>query len=418
MAGEAVAGDAVAGDVTTAVAPRCHTSCVRIVHTSDWQLGMQRWFLGSDDAEPRFDQARLDAVRAVLELARNEGAAAVVVAGDAFDDNQVADRTLARASEVLASASVPVVIVPGNHDSLEPASVYWRWTPPGLVRVAERPGVVDVAPGLEVVAAPFPTRRPSRDLVKSALEGLRPAPPGVVRVLVAHGQLQSYGQDPYESLVLDDQLLRDALDRGVVHYVALGDRHSCTEHTGVDPRGRVWHSGTPEVTAFDDPDPGWALLVDVDPATRACRVERRRVGQWQFLEWERTLAAADDVEALADELARIDRKERSALRLHLSGQLRLADRARLADVLDDARLAALASVDVRDETLATVPELEDLDGLALSGYAASALEELRDLALRDSEQDARTAQDAIALLVRLTGDHADPAWPREMKGAS
>jgi len=391
---------------------------VRFVHTSDWQLGMQRWFLGGDDAEPRFDQARLDAVRAVLELARDEGAAAVVVAGDAFDDNQVADRTLARATEVLAEASVPVVIVPGNHDSLEPASVYRRWTAPPLVRVAERPGVVDVAPGLEVVAAPLPTRRPSRDLVKSALWGLGPAPLGVVRVLVAHGQLQSYGQDPDESLVLDDQLLRDALDRGVVHYAALGDRHSCTEHTGVDPSGRVWHSGTPEVTAFDDPDPGWALLVDVDPETRACRVERRRVGTWRFLEWERTLTQLEDVEALADELVRIDHKERSALRLRLAGQLRLADRARLDDVLADARLAALASLDVRDEDLIAVPELDDLDGLGLAGYAASALEELGDLARGGAGEEARRAQDAIALLVRLAGDRTGPARPPSAGSAS
>jgi len=391
---------------------------VRFVHTSDWQLGMHRAFLGADDAQPRFDQARLDAVRALLELAGLEGASAVVVAGDAFDDNQVADRTLARATEVLRDAPVSVVIVPGNHDSLEPASVYRRWSPPKAVRVAERPGVVEVAPGLEVVAAPFPTRRPSRDLVASALEGLGPAPPGVVRVLVAHGQLVSYGQDPGESLVLDDGLLRDALDRGVVHYVALGDRHSCTEHSGVDPAGRVWHSGTPEVTAFDDPDPGWVLLVDVDPTTKACQVERRRVGEWQFLEWGCTLAERDDVEALAARLVQLAGKERTALRLRLSGQLRLADRARLDDVLADARLAALASMEVRDEALATVPELDDLDGLALAGYAASALEELRDLALRGTEGEARTAQDAIALLARLAGGASGWARPPTKEGRS
>ena len=48
-----------------------------------------------------------------------------------------------------------------------------------------------------------------------------------------------------------------------MHYVALGDKHSRTE---VGSTGRVWYSGSPEVTNYDDiePDPGHVLVVDVD----------------------------------------------------------------------------------------------------------------------------------------------------------
>jgi len=376
-----------------------HNRAVRVIHTSDWQLGMHRVFLGPEDAQPRFEQARLDAVRRVLEFGGREGAAAVVVAGDAFDDNQVAERTLARATDVLAASPVPVVIVPGNHDSLEPASVYRRWTPPPSVVVAVEPGVLEVAPGLEVVAAPFPTRHPTRDLVGEALADLGPPAFGVVRVLVAHGQLRTYGEDPSTSLALDPAQLRQALDDRIVDYVALGDRHSRTRHVDHDPEGRIWHSGAPEVTDPRDPDPGWALVVDLEPGTGRCRVDARKVGNWQFLSWNRSLAEDGDVEALSGELQGLPDKERVALWLTLTGQLRLAERARLDQVLQSSG-HALASLQVIDDDLATVPALEDLADLRLGGYANRAADELYRLAEAGGPQ-ARTAQDALALLVRL-----------------
>lgn len=378
-----------------------HNRSVRVIHTSDWQLGMHRVFLGPEDAQPRFEQARLDAVRRVLELAGREGAAAILVAGDAFDDNQVAERTLARAIDVLAGSPVPVVIVPGNHDSLEPASVYRRWTPPPTVVVPVEPGVLEIAPGLEVVAAPFPTRHPARDLVGEALEDLGPPAVGVVRVLVAHGQLRTYGQDPTTSLALDPGQLRKALEGGIVHYVALGDRHSRTEYLDHDPGGRIWHSGTPEVTDARDPDPGWALVVDLEPGTGRCQVDARKVGTWQFLSWDRYLAEDGDVEDLASGLKRLPDKERVALWLTLTGQLRVGQRARLEEVLDASR-HALAGLHVVDDDLATVPAREDLVDLRLGGYADRAADELRRLADAGGPA-ARTAQDALALLVRLAG---------------
>ena len=44
---------------------------MRFLHTSDWQLGITRRFLGTD-AQARFAQARLDAVRALGRIAHPE----------------------------------------------------------------------------------------------------------------------------------------------------------------------------------------------------------------------------------------------------------------------------------------------------------------------------------------------------------
>ncbi len=94
----------------------------RFLHSADWQLGMTRHFL-SEEAQARFSQDRLDAVRALGRLARDEACEFVVVAGDVFESNQVDRRTIARAIEALRAIDVPVYLLPGNHDPLDAASV-------------------------------------------------------------------------------------------------------------------------------------------------------------------------------------------------------------------------------------------------------------------------------------------------------
>ena len=96
---------------------------IRFVHTADWQLGMTRRYL-SGEAQARFSQARVDAIRRIGVVAKEEDAAFIVVAGDVFETNQVEPKTVRRTLEALSEVSVPVYLLPGNHDPLDAASVY------------------------------------------------------------------------------------------------------------------------------------------------------------------------------------------------------------------------------------------------------------------------------------------------------
>ena len=80
---------------------------MRVLHTSDWHLGITRRFLG-EETQARFTQARFEAVRAIGAVAREEGCRFIVVAGDAFDSNQVDRKTVARALECLGALKVPI----------------------------------------------------------------------------------------------------------------------------------------------------------------------------------------------------------------------------------------------------------------------------------------------------------------------
>ncbi|MHC4847219.1 MAG: metallophosphoesterase family protein, partial [Planctomycetota bacterium] len=98
---------------------------VRFLHTADWQLGMRRHYLG-EDALPRFQQARIDAIRSLGRLAQRERCSFLVVAGDVFESNQIDRVTLRRSVEALREIELPVYLLPGNHDPLDAGTIFRR----------------------------------------------------------------------------------------------------------------------------------------------------------------------------------------------------------------------------------------------------------------------------------------------------
>src|SRR5690349_1108728 len=218
---------------------------MRFVHTADWQLGMTRYFLNGE-AQPRYSAARRDVVAGIGPLANDAGAEFVVVAGDVFEDNQLAPREVSLSLEAMRGIGVPVYLLPGNHDPLDAASVYtsalFTAECPDNVVVLDRAGVHEVRQGLEIVAAPWRSKAPTSDLIGDVLADL-PAD-GVTRVVVGHGGVDILDPDKDKPSLIRLGAVESALARGAVHYVALGDKHSRTE---VGSTGRVWYSGSPEV---------------------------------------------------------------------------------------------------------------------------------------------------------------------------
>ena len=113
----------------------------RFVHTADWQLGKQFANIPGDAGAALRDR-RIETVKAIGRLAAERGADAVLVAGDVFDANAVADRTLIRMLDALMEFRGEWVFVPGNHDAALADSVWTRLLlrkPPANVRFALEP---------------------------------------------------------------------------------------------------------------------------------------------------------------------------------------------------------------------------------------------------------------------------------------
>lgn len=373
---------------------------MRFLHSADWQLGMPAHFLGRE-ARARYVEARFAAVRALGRLAGEEGCEFVVVCGDVFDSNQLSLAVVARGLEALRGCPVPVYLLPGNHDPLDAGSVYrseeFLRRCPEQVHVIDWTGPRTVADGVELVGAPWSSKRPLTDLVGQQCAGLAAAS-DVVRIVAGHGAVDSVAYTGENPTTVRTDVLRASIEDGRVHYVGLGDRHSLTD---LGLHGRAWYSGTPEVTDYDEQDPGNVLVVDVD--RDACVVHPHRVGAWRFVERKCSLGGAEDVTALDAELSAMPDKELTAVKLVLVGTVNLREKARLDELLEEhGRLFASLRVSQRRSDLAVMPDPGDVGDLGLSGFARSALDELQALAASGSG-DAAIAQDALGLLYRLAG---------------
>jgi DNA repair exonuclease SbcCD nuclease subunit len=360
---------------------------------------MARHYL-SHDAQARFSGARLDVIDQMARLAVNEQCEFVVVCGDVFESNQVQRQVLVRSFEKMAAfPQLNFFLLPGNHDPLDASSIYRSPTfverCPANVKVLEGFEPVQAVPGVELIPAPWPNKHPTTDLVEIACGGLEQSDP--LRIVVGHGAIDSMSPNPNDPKVISLERLEERISAGLIHYVALGDRHSTTN---VGTTDRVFYSGAPEPTDYDETNPGNVLIVDLGADHVDVAVER--LSKWRFLRRDWQISSDEDIEALEEWLINLEDKDRTIVKLSMVGQVSVDQKARL-DELREHHADLLAAIETweRYSDLVVIPDDADLDHFGLSGFAGDALTELRTLA--EQGDSALAARDALALLYRLVG---------------
>ncbi len=372
------------------------------LHTSDWQLGMTRHFL-SDGAQERYTQARFDAIRAMGRIVKEEKCQFILVCGDTFESNQVDRKTVSRALEALKDIPVPVYLLPGNHDPLNAASVYHSSTftdkKPSHVCVIENSDPIKVLDEVEIVGAPWLSKRPAINPVDEVLRALNSSP-SVTRICIAHGGVDQFTPDKEAPGIIPVAALEKVLEEGKIHYVALGDRHSLTS---LGSSERIWYSGTPESTDFSELQSGFVQVVEIDEGrvyTKAIQI-----GQWQFMEMGRVdLNTSEDIEALRKTLEGVERKELTVIRMNLFGALSLSLFGKLERDLIVVK-DVFGACDIRDNELLVIPEDIDFTSLGFSGFAETTVKKLRDQ-MNEGKEDSIAARDALMLLLQLTKEAA------------
>ena len=364
----------------------------RFLHTADWQLGLRVQFIPGDaGAEVR--NARFKAIRRIGQVAAEHHVEAVIAAGDTFEHHGLKPETLRKTFDALKDYSVPVYILPGNHDPFTPDSLFrsdlWARECPANVHVLGSIDPVEVRPGAHLLPCPLLERRPLEDPT-AHLDG-EFGPTEGIRVGVAHGGvreiLERMGEDTSE-LVSDVAL--DTSDRGRLDYLALGDWHGLLAFEAE----RTWYPGTPEATRFKEKTPGFVLVVEVAGPGAEPIVEPVRVNDltWSTLEFE--LDSDEEIEALREALEAVPDKARTLLELHLVGTLDIGQRTRLdAEVLGPVS-DRMRFLRLRDEGLHTVVRDEDLAELDAEGWVSDVVDALR-------EDTTEAGQRALRLLYRL-----------------
>lgn len=377
------------------------TTQIKFLHSSDLQIGMTRWFL-SDEAQARFDDDRIRAIEKMGEVARAQQCEFIVLAGDVFEQNSLEQRTSGRALEALRSLKMPVFLLPGNHDPLTADSLFYRAEAIEGVTVLADNTIHELRPGVEIVGAPLLNKTAATDLVAQMLDTLGPTT--ALRIAVGHGQAEARTTDHRADLI-DLGNVEDKLRDGTIDYLALGDTHSAQP---VGTSGKVWFSGAPETTDFHDLDPektggevnsGKVLVVEVSKGEVA--VEEVEIGKWTFHALSREISSSADAEEFLETLRAYPDKSRTVIKYGLQGTISLEINRQLEEGLASLE-DVFASLKPRERTtdLVLEPGAEEIDQMALSGYAAEVALELVDAVSQNpgSEVD----RDALNLLFRLS----------------
>lgn len=371
---------------------------MRFIHTADWQIGMKRHFLDGD-AQARFSEAREEAIKTIGKVAREHSAEFVVVAGDVFEANMLSPRTVRRALEAMRSIPVPVYLLPGNHDHLGPATIYhspeFLRQKPDNVQVLESSGIVEGPGGVEIVGVPWMAKQQVEDRVGTVVQNLPPTE-GRLRVVVGHGGTEAMGRQD-DIGIIDIATVEESMRQQKLHYLALGDRHSTTN---LGSTGRIWYSGAPEPTDYDEVDAGNVLLVDMEPD--AIDVAPIHTGTWHFVERMLEVDAGMAGGAFESFLDNLPDKARTIVKVNFRGTIGMLDRMKLDDVLERQRdvFGAIERHEHRDE-LAVMPDSGDFGDLSLAGYAKAALEKLTAGAAHPDPNESQRYRDALALYYRL-----------------
>jgi DNA repair exonuclease SbcCD nuclease subunit len=366
---------------------------VRFLHTADLQLG--KAFQGvPGDAGARLRQARLDALERLATIAAERAVDFTLVAGDVFDAHTVGADVVAKACDLLARFPSPVYLLPGNHDAACGPGSIWRRRdlagrlPPGAV-LLDDPAPLPVANGMALILpAPLRERRATGDTTAGwTADTGRDVAPGAIRIGLAHGSVADFGGAGGTGADGDAENLVDprAAERAALDYLALGDWHGCKE---VGPR--AWYSGSPEPTGFASAEPGLALLVEIDAPHAAPRVEKLQVARTRWLRLGAALHGPADVDALARDLAALDRPADTVLELTVSGALPLSELARAEEAIAAAR-ARLLFVKERG-SIRPEASPDDLAAIAADGFVRAAVEALRSQAAGGSGEAARALQ--------------------------
>ena len=270
---------------------------LKILHTADIHLGAKFSGLGNKGASQR-EQLRTT-FKNVIATAINERVNIVLIAGDLFDANQQPQRNIDLVIEqfnVLNQNNVPVCLIPGTHDSLDPSSIYrkvdFEGKCPNLKIFADENVSCKEYPSLDLTVYGKPNLS-NRSYI-SPLKGLKPSTSSKFHIAMAHGSFYIP-----EKIAEDDHVFRlEEVEASGMDYLALGHWHrvySCSKKL------QAWYSGPPEWIP-DQRERGAVLLVSLSDAGEV-RVEPKMVGLRDYDEIEIEVSEIQDLAKLKTKIS-------------------------------------------------------------------------------------------------------------------
>ena len=181
-----------------------------LLHMSDLHIGT--------DIRP---EEALAGLETALALARETQADAILIAGDLFDSHRVPNETVSGVMDDLGARGVPVVVLPGNHDTVLTERLWSGDLPRGVTvrRRSEGELVFLEELRLAVWGRPVYVHEPRF----RPLEGMPPRPGNGWYVAMGHGLL--IDDDDEQETMRSSPISPTELGEAGCDYIALGHVH-------------------------------------------------------------------------------------------------------------------------------------------------------------------------------------------------
>ena len=364
---------------------------LRILHTGDIHLDSPFSGLDPRTAEVRRNELRA-AFTSMMHYARMEKVDLILIAGDMFDADFVTRETLALIKKEAENTPCPIVISPGNHDSVSESSVWRRGVFPENVYIFTDE-TLDYFELDEIGVRVWGWAFTSQKMELSPLTGRtvdEAEGEGMINILCAHGDISSTRSTSCPLTVRE-------LEAFGADYAALGHIHNPAEYSD-----RIAYCGCLEGRSFDETGHKGAVCVTIDGdsiTSQRVRFSKRRYEN----ETLRVDGAASNTELRSRISEFITEKhygDDTILRLTITGETDPSFTINTAVLESDApRLFALKIVDE------TSPML-DADALRLDPTLRGEFFRLLEPALTGDDPEARAlAADALRMgLSALAGE--------------
>lgn len=302
---------------------------LKILHTADWHLG-RRFPSFSEEDETKLTRARIEAVDRLFSLAESYAVNAILCAGDLFDEptpSEIWWEGLLRLLGRRRWRDRAVFFLPGNHDPLEPNSVWSEDHPfrkglPSWVHVVDRDNYAfDISDEAVLYGTPCRSQAGADDLASRLPE--RKPNDQRIRIGLVHGQtFDISGHQTNFPIALE------AAQRRGFNYLAIGDTHAFRE---LPPRASpTVYPGAPEATSFGERDTGFVAIVFFPHQGRPAIIQRHSIARWRWQDL--CCRTVEELEALAQQ----DLKD-SVVRLTLAMKVNLSQLERVDAILNELK---------------------------------------------------------------------------------
>lgn len=359
----------------------------RFIHSSDLHLGRR---FGNIVEPPdgnlrgRLMEARFDKIQVLAQIARDQGAVHVLLAGDTFDSATPSRQVLRQALAAMRDApDVQWWLLPGNHDNLRNAEPVWDEISrdgPANVHALRAVAAVEMATGVVLLPCPVPVRATGRDLTEGLLQ--MTTAEGTLRIGLAHGGVVDFTES-------GEQIPPDRDQSAGLDYLALGDWHGrlrVSAHTH--------YPGSPEQDRFKHGIKGQCLAVTLEGQGAIPEVQDIETGSFLWSEIALTLHEGEDTFSMLEARLPATDRRNTLMRIKAGGWTSLAGHAALHAAADQ-HAPEFAFLDLQTEGLGTLHNAGDLDAIDHAGAMRLAadrlMSEAMDVGLAEGDRDIAAA---------------------------